>query len=88
MENHLSGPCDLEDLHSACDDVLDSLLTDAAQVNGRDFPQATLWGHPRLSKARGHVCLLLLRGHDRHNVTRTKSLLREWSRHLKTDIIH
>lgn len=74
---HLSGARDLEDLHGARDDVLHGLLPDAAQVDGRDFPQSALWRHPGL--------LLLLRGHDRQ--TRAQALLRERSRHLQRALL-
>lgn len=52
--DHLSSPCDLEDLHGAGDDVLHGVLADAAQEDGGDFSESGgVGGHGGLAGDRG-----------------------------------
>lgn len=68
---YLCGSCDLEDLHGASDDVLDSLLSDPTEEHRGDLPQGTLGWHGLLTRAwlngrRQQGLLLLLSWDSRH----------------------
>lgn len=47
---YLCGSCDLEDLHSASDNVLDSLLSDPTEEHRGDLPQGSLGWHRLLAR--------------------------------------
>lgn len=62
----LCGSRDLEDLHGASDNVLDSLLSDPTEEHWGDLPQRPLWRHGLLpwswwNSRRQEGLLLLLR---------------------------